>query len=157
MKCYCPYDLRSPLFQLFKTLTFWSLSSSIPNIIFKQTSHTYLPQKETDLKSQVLKHSYSKSPKEHKKPWLRLFFNGGWSSLITSKTLTYIMLVTRITIHSCIILAGLFLGKGMGTIKTPSALTSCFVLFLLHRVYMTVTIGAIASGEANYCIILSVL
>lgn len=35
----------------------------------------------------------------------------------------------------------------------PSALTSCFVLFLLQRVYVTVTIAATASGEAKYYII----
>lgn len=40
--------------------------------------------------------------------------------------------------------------QGMGTTQIPSALTSCFVLFLLHSVYVTVTTGAIASGEANY-------
>lgn len=41
----------------------------------------------------------------------------------------------------------------MGTTQIPSALTSCFVLFLLHSVYVTITIGAMASGEANYYII----
>lgn len=90
-------------------------------------------------------------PQEHK-TCLRQFFNSGWSNLTTSKTFTCIMSVTHFTTYSWVIPVGLFLARD-GNYTNTFSFNFLLCVILNAQCCVTVTIGAIASEEANYYII----